>query len=680
VGIDLNHPPELNDAGAVGFDLEVGWATDANNLHRDTDWLDSAMQLAMVGTVAWLSAGTLGPAAAGALGLSTASAAGAAAAAAAVGAATSLAGGFASGELSVQGVLRGALSGALTAGLTQALAPGLSGLGAAGTAGLQGTVQGAVQALMGGSFREGAAAGLASGLAEVTVGHVEAGITQALGQGTMAADQVFQARMAARVLGAAIRALAGPDDAGRALAQGLLQEWLGQTLGEPGGGAKAEVAEAVPRGALLDSGQEARLRSGATVADFGDALNVAGEVTASAAGALRLDDGAVTVRRSGRTVYLGTEPALWPDGAAAESRRLPSALGRVLETAAQAQDAGLPGATGDPAADASTAPQPELALGSAAIRSLGGARAFVTFNPVGQLLAGVGQGSADLLLAPIRLGGEALLTATDAVGTAAVAANNLLTGANDRYTPDSALARTVESEGVLGALGLGVTGTVRGLLAPVAALYRQDLEALGRSLPGALLSVAPLGWGSRVSAAEGLTVEEAALVERGNPTRLRVIDAVTQAAQPAIDAILDLDPQAVVGFRGSLASGLKNPTKLGADKERLAYDDMVYFRRDPYTGVDTPYTGRQGYDLDLFAVSDGLSSLFPSGRSFRDLAAEVKGIRPLIADLDRELQASALLDTYKPGGLKVRIWTFDEIHRKIAKGDGLHFFNSDKLP
>jgi hypothetical protein len=225
-----------------------------------------------------------------------------------------------------------------------------------------------------------------------------------------------------------------------------------------------------------------------------------------------------------------------------------------------------------------------------------------------------------------------------------------------------------------------VTGTVRGLLAPVDALYRQDLEALGRSMPGALLSAAPLGWGSRVSAAEGLTVEEAAIVERGHSARLRVIDAVTQAAQPTIDAILELDPQALVGFRGSLASGLKNPTKLGAHKERLAYDDVVYFRRDVYTGMDTPYTGRQGYDLDLFAVSDGLSSLFPSGRSFRDLAAEVKSIRPLIADLDRELESSALLDAYKPGGLKVRIWSLDEIHRKIAKGDVLYFFNSDKLP
>jgi hypothetical protein len=695
VGIDPNHPPELDDASAVGFDLEVGWATAAGNLHRDTDWLDSAVQLALVGTVAWLSAGTLGPAAAGALGLSTASAAGAAAAAAAVGAATSLAGGFASGQLSVQGVLRGALGGALTAGLGQALAPGLSGLGAAGTAGLQGTVQGAVQALMGGSFREGAVAGLASGLAEVVVGHVEAGIAQALGQGTLAPNEVFQARMAARVLGAAIRALAGPDEAARALAQGLLQEWLGQALGEPGAGRSAGLAgeagepagaggtESVATGALLDRGQEARLRSGATVTDFGDALGVGGEVTASAAGALRLDDGPLVVRRSSRTVYLGVEEAPWPDGVAAERHRLQGALDRVLETAAQAQDAGLVAATGDPSTEASTSALEVPAAppaGSGSIRPLGRAEAFFTFNPAGRWLGGAGQGSAELVLAPARLGREVLLTATDALATAGVSANNLLTGGDDRYALQGALARTVESEGVLGALGLGVTGTVRGLLAPVDALYRQDLEALGRSMPGALLAAAPLGWGSRVSAAEGLTVEEAALVERGNPARLRVIDAVTQAAQPAIDAILELDPQAVVGFRGSLASGLKNPTKVGANKERLAYDDVVYFRRDLRTGVDTPYTGRQGYDLDLFAVSDDLSSLFPSGRSFRDLAAEIKSIRPLIADLDRDLQASILLDTYKPGGLKVRIWTLDEINRKIAKSDGLYFFNSGKLP
>jgi hypothetical protein len=590
------------------------------------------------------------------------------------------------------------------------LAPGLSGLGAAGAAGLQGTVQGAVQALMGGSFREGAVAGLASGLAEVVVGHVEAGIAQALGQGTLAPNEVFQARMAARVLGAAIRALAGPDDAARALAQALLQEWLGPALGEPGAGRSAGLAglageaggaggtrgtgeagepagsggaESVATGALLDRGQEARLRSGATVTDFGDALGVAGEVTASAAGALRLDDGPLVVRRSSRTVYLGAEEAPWPDGVAAQRQSLQGALGRVLETAAQAQDAGLMAATGDPSTEASaSAPEAPAAApaGSGSIRPLGLAEAFFTFNPAGRWLGGAGQGSAELVLAPARLGKEALLIATDAVATAGVAADHLLTGGDDRYALQSALARTLESEGVLGALGLGVTGTVRGLLAPVDALYRQDLEALGRSMPGALLAAAPLGWGSRVSAAEGLTVEEAALVERGNPVRLRVIDAVTQAAQPAIEAILELDPQALVGFRGSLASGLKNPTKVGANKERLAYDDVVYFRRDLRTGVDTPYTGRQGYDLDLFAVSDDLSSLFGPGSRFRDLSKAVDNAEQLTLNLDGELRASPLLGQYKSGKLEVRVWTFDEIQRKLGKGERPYFFNPENLP
>jgi hypothetical protein len=96
--------------------------------------------------------------------------------------------------------------------------------------------------------------------------------------------------------------------------------------------------------------------------------------------------------------------------------------------------------------------------------------------------------------------------------------------------------------------------------------------------------------------------------------------------------------------------------------------------------MDTPYTGRQGYDLDLFAVSDGLSSLFGPGSRFRDLSKAVDNAQQLALDLDRKLQASPLLGQYKSGRLEVRVWTFDEINRKLGKGERPYFFNPENLP
>ena len=137
--------------------------------------------------------------------------------AAVVGAATSLASGILNDNLSLKGVLRGALSGALTAGLMQGVSSVLGVTGAnpfttVGGIAARTTVQGAVQALMGGNFKDGAIAGLASGLAEATAGHLNAGIDKAVSDQTMTAAEGFAAHTFARVIGSAIRAAASPGD------------------------------------------------------------------------------------------------------------------------------------------------------------------------------------------------------------------------------------------------------------------------------------------------------------------------------------------------------------------------------------------------------------------------------------------------------------------------------------
>jgi hypothetical protein len=230
VSLDPNHAPRLNNDGAVGFDFDAGWATHSSNIHQKRDWFETVVQVAMVAAVAYISAGTLGPAAAGAAGMTTTTAAGATVltaggmvvSAAVVGAATSFVSGAMNGNLSLKGVLTGALSGALTAGLANGLSSVTGPLTGAGAIAGRMTVQGGVQALLGGSFKDGAIAGFASGLADLAGQNMTAGIDKAVDARTMNAGEAFAARSLARVFTSAVRTLGSPGDPQYAFASDLV--------------------------------------------------------------------------------------------------------------------------------------------------------------------------------------------------------------------------------------------------------------------------------------------------------------------------------------------------------------------------------------------------------------------------------------------------------------------------
>ncbi len=239
-GINLNDPPDLHHAEAVGFDFAVGWSTSQANIDQGTDWFETVAKLVVIAAVAWVTAGTLGPALAGSMGMSTAAAGTAVTAAtlttgglivsaAVVGAATSLASGLLNDNLTLQGVLRGALAGALTAGLMQGVSSALgataaSPLGTLGTIAARTTVQGAVQALMGGKFADGALAGFASGLAEAASANMLGGIDKAVSEGSMTASAAVAAKTFARVFSSAIRAAGSPGDPTQAFASAFLDD------------------------------------------------------------------------------------------------------------------------------------------------------------------------------------------------------------------------------------------------------------------------------------------------------------------------------------------------------------------------------------------------------------------------------------------------------------------------
>jgi len=219
ISLNLNHAPRLNNDAAVGFDPQLGWVTSSENIYQHRSWLDKAMPIVMVAFVSWATAGAATAAGWGAVGT-----------AAAAGAAASFTSGAINGNLSLKGVLIGAVSGALTAGLTPGLTNTLkdAGLGAAAGVAARMTVQGGIQALLGGKFKDGALAGFASGLADLTKVNIAENIDAAVKAGTMTAAEALAARTFNTVLGSAIRAAGSPGDPAHAFASDFLGELLQQ--------------------------------------------------------------------------------------------------------------------------------------------------------------------------------------------------------------------------------------------------------------------------------------------------------------------------------------------------------------------------------------------------------------------------------------------------------------------
>ncbi len=179
-------------------------------LHQKRDWFETVVQVAFVAAAAWVTGGAAAGAGWGVIG-----------SAAAAGAAGSFVSGAMNGDLSLKNVLRGALSGALTAGLVGPVGNALGG-GAVGGVVARMTVQGGIQALLGGKFEDGAIAGLASGLAELSGAHMNKSIDDAVKAGTMTAAEAIAARGMARVFSSAVRTLGSPGDPQYAFASDLV--------------------------------------------------------------------------------------------------------------------------------------------------------------------------------------------------------------------------------------------------------------------------------------------------------------------------------------------------------------------------------------------------------------------------------------------------------------------------
>jgi Contact-dependent growth inhibition CdiA C-terminal domain len=232
--IDPNNHPSLNDDAFVGFDPVSGWITPTANLHQKQDWVFTAAVVAMVVVVSCV---TYGAASTWATGAGYGAVAGAVGGAAA-GAAGSFVSGAMNGNLTLKGVLQGALAGALTGAagdylkLGTIVDPALVAPGTVGGFVSNFTINTAVQALMQGKITDQMLlTSLATAAGTTLAAKLASGIDKAVKAGTLSPTEAFAAQGLAKMMTAAVRALASPDDPGYAFANALLNEVM-QPLGD----------------------------------------------------------------------------------------------------------------------------------------------------------------------------------------------------------------------------------------------------------------------------------------------------------------------------------------------------------------------------------------------------------------------------------------------------------------
>ncbi|WDV05473.1 hypothetical protein [Lysinibacillus irui] len=132
-------------------------------------------------------------------------------------------------------------------------------------------------------------------------------------------------------------------------------------------------------------------------------------------------------------------------------------------------------------------------------------------------------------------------------------------------------------------------------------------------------------------------------------TRTEIMNTVQNTMSPAAKKIKEIDPDAKVGYRGSLATGQKGPHKGNA----------------PFDPTD--------FDIDAFIVSDKLASQFPPSTTWK-AGTQIKEIRQMQKEIDKTLKSS--LDGIRkvdkkgrPDNFTFRIYTQEEfISKKYSKG------------
>lgn len=132
------------------------------------------------------------------------------------------------------------------------------------------------------------------------------------------------------------------------------------------------------------------------------------------------------------------------------------------------------------------------------------------------------------------------------------------------------------------------------------------------------------------------------------PSREEIVKDLGDVVQPHLEAISQLDEDALVGFRGSLARGFKGPHKGNAPF-------------DP-----------QSFDVDAFIVSDELAAQVKSRNNFRN-GGRIPEIYEIQNSIDRSLRQQPSFSGLRDEPFTFRIFTRDEIKKFQSGGDAQYF-------
>ncbi|PCD82360.1 hypothetical protein CNQ87_17385 [Lysinibacillus fusiformis] len=131
-------------------------------------------------------------------------------------------------------------------------------------------------------------------------------------------------------------------------------------------------------------------------------------------------------------------------------------------------------------------------------------------------------------------------------------------------------------------------------------------------------------------------------------TRTEIMNTVQNTMSPAAKKIKEIDPDAKVGYRGSLATGQKGEHKGFA----------------PFDPTD--------FDIDAFIVSNKLASRFPSKTYWRS-GVDIAEVNQIQSQIDRALKESLpgmrkVDKRGRPDNFNFRIYTQEEYNKKIREG------------
>jgi hypothetical protein len=127
-------------------------------------------------------------------------------------------------------------------------------------------------------------------------------------------------------------------------------------------------------------------------------------------------------------------------------------------------------------------------------------------------------------------------------------------------------------------------------------------------------------------------------------SRRQIVDDLLETAQSRVKSIQSIDPDAQVGFRGSLARGMK-----GSHKGNAPFDP-------------------NSFDVDAFIVSDSLAEQIGQGEKFR-WGNKIPEVNAIQKDLDSALRNLPSFDGMRGDRFQFRIFTHAEMDEILQKGD-----------